>query len=48
MRRFWHHPLRRFTMQVFGDGLGLAAAYYSAFYLRFNMAPADRYLDIAN
>ena len=48
MRRFWHHPLRRFTMQVFGDGLGLAAAYYSAFYLRFNMAPADRYLEIAN
>jgi FlaA1/EpsC-like NDP-sugar epimerase len=34
-------------MQVVGDGLGLAAAYYSSFYLRFNMAPAERYLDMA-
>ena len=35
-------------MQVAGDGIGLAGAYYGAFYLRFNMAPAPRYLDMAD
>lgn len=47
MRQFWHHSVQRLTLQISGDAFGLALAYLGAFYLRFNMAPADRYLEIA-
>ena len=47
MRQLWHHSAQRLTLQISGDAFGLALAYLGAFYLRFNMDPADRYLEIA-
>jgi FlaA1/EpsC-like NDP-sugar epimerase len=47
MRRIWHHPLRRLTMQLAGDSLLVGLSYFAAFYLRFNMEPAPRYVVMA-
>ncbi|MDE0882984.1 MAG: polysaccharide biosynthesis protein, partial [Myxococcota bacterium] len=47
MRRLWHHPARRLGMQLGVDALGLGLAYHLAFFLRFNMDPAPRYIDMS-
>jgi FlaA1/EpsC-like NDP-sugar epimerase len=47
MRRVWHHPLRRLSMQLVGDSLLVGLAYFAAFYLRFNMEPPPAYMVMA-